>query len=50
VIEDGAVEAAEGSYGGVDEGLAVIRSEEGLLDGAAEVRASTLGDEGFGLL
>ena len=50
VVEDSAVEAAKGGYGGGDEGLAIFRGGEGLLDGAAEVRASALGDEGFGLL
>ena len=50
VVEDGAVEAAEGGDGRGDEGLAVFGGGEGLLDGAAEFGAAALVDEGFGLL
>jgi hypothetical protein len=49
VVQDGAVEAAEGVYGGGDEGLAIFWREEGLLDSAAEFRAAALLDEGLGL-
>ncbi len=45
-----AVEAAKGGDGSSDEGCAVFRSEERLLDGAAELGASAFGDEGVGLL
>ena len=50
VVEDDAVEAAEDGDGGGDEGLAIFGSGERLLDGAAEVGASALCDEGLGLL
>src|SRR6266566_6382490 len=50
VVQDGAVQAAEGGYGSGDEGLAIFRGGEGLLDGAAELGASALLDEGLGLL
>ena len=50
MVEDGAVDAAEGGDGGGDEGFAVFRGVEGLVDGAAEVGTAALGDEGFGLL
>ena len=45
-----AVEVAEGGYGGGNEGLAIFGSGESLLDGAAEIRASALLNESFGLL
>jgi hypothetical protein len=47
MVEDGAVDTAEGGGGGDDEGFAVFRGVEGLVDGAAEVGTSALGDEGF---
>src|SRR5882757_3389453 len=47
VVQDGAVEAAEGGYRSGDEGLAILRRGKGLVDGAAEVGASTLGYEFF---
>jgi len=50
VVEDGTVQSAEGGYGSGDEGLAVFRGGEGLLDGAAELGAAALLDEGLGLL
>jgi len=50
VIENDAVETSEGGYGSSDEGLAVLRREEGLLNGAAEFGATALCDERFGLL
>ena len=49
VIQDGAVEAAEGGDGSGDEGFAIFRGEERLLDSAAEVGAAALGCEGFSL-
>ena len=50
VVEDGAVEAAEGGDCSGDEGLTVLRGGERLVDGAAEVGAAALPNEGFGLL
>ena len=50
VVQDGAVETAEGGYGRGDEGLAVFRGVEGLLDGAAEFRVAALLGQGLGLL
>jgi hypothetical protein len=50
VVQDGAVEAAKGSYSGSDEGLAIFRGGEGLLEGAAELGATALLDQGLGLL
>jgi hypothetical protein len=50
VVEDGAVETAKGGDGCGNEGFTVFRSEERLLDGAAEFRAAAFGDQGFGLL
>lgn len=49
MVEDGAVEAAEGSHGSGDEGLTVFGSGERLLDGATEIGTTALCDEGFGL-
>ena len=49
MVQDGAVQAAEGVYGGGDEGLAIFRGEEGLLDGVAELGAAALLNEGLGL-
>ena len=49
MVEDGAVDAAEGGGGGGNEGFAVFRGVEGLVDGAAEVGAAAFGDEGFRL-
>jgi hypothetical protein len=50
VVEDGAVDAAEGGDGGGDEGFTIFRGVEWLMEGAAEVGTAALGDEGFGLL
>jgi hypothetical protein len=50
VVQDGAVQAAEGGYGSGDEGVAIFRGGEGLLDGAAELGAAALLNEGLGLL
>jgi hypothetical protein len=47
VVQDGAVEAAEGGYRSGDEGLTIVWSGEGLVDGTAEVGAPTLGYEFF---
>ena len=50
VIENDAVEPAEGFDGGFDESAAVFGGGERLMDGLAEVGTAALGDEGFGLL
>ena len=50
MIQDGAVEAAEGGDSGGDESLAVLGGGEGLLDSAAESGAAALLDQGLGLL
>jgi hypothetical protein len=49
VIENGAVEASKRCDCRIYERLAVFRSEERLLDCAAEFGAATFCDEGFGL-
>jgi hypothetical protein len=49
VVEDGAVEPAKGSDGGVDEGLTVFGRGERLLDGSTKIGAAAFGYETFRL-